>query len=68
MRLLTCLLFAIGLAGCASVPTELETSNEDALVAYKQAKAQQDKVVGQPAAGVELLLTFAIRKIKRYLR
>ena len=49
MRLLTCLLFAIGLAGCASVPTELETADEDALVAYKQAKAQQDKVVGQPA-------------------
>lgn len=50
MRVLACVLFAIGLTGCASVPTELETAtNDEALIDYKLAKKQQNKVVGESA-------------------
>jgi outer membrane lipoprotein len=37
------------LVGCSSVPDELATENEDALVGYKVAKHQGEKVVGDPA-------------------
>lgn len=49
MKKLFTAVMALAMVGCSSVPDEIATENEDALVSYKVAKHQGEKVVGEPA-------------------
>ncbi|MCA1767431.1 MAG: Slp family lipoprotein, partial [Idiomarina sp.] len=49
MKTIYAAVMALVLVGCSSVPDEIASENEDALVGYKVAKHQGEKVVGDPA-------------------
>ncbi|MCK7460469.1 Slp family lipoprotein [Idiomarina aminovorans] len=49
MKIIYAATMALVLAGCSSVPEQIASENEDALVGYKVAKHQGEKVVGDSA-------------------
>ena len=49
MKIIYASLMALVLVGCSSVPDEIASENEEALVGYKVAKHQGEKVAGEPA-------------------
>lgn len=49
MKKLVTAIMALAMVGCSTFPDEISTENEDALVSYKVAKHQGEKVAGEPA-------------------